>query len=136
MAVGVGLLLGLVALAGPAAAATITVDGTTCTLADAITAANTDTATGGCPAGVGADTLNLTADITLTSALPIITSQIILNGNGHTIARDAAAAPFRILELDNANLTLNQAHARRQSRAVQLPTIPPPVKTQRPPVFL
>ena len=32
----------------PASAATIVVDGVTCTLADAITAANTDTATGGC----------------------------------------------------------------------------------------
>ncbi|MEZ4561033.1 MAG: hypothetical protein R2851_29580, partial [Caldilineaceae bacterium] len=37
-------------------AATISVDGTTCTLADAITAANSDTATGGCVAGSGADT--------------------------------------------------------------------------------
>src|SRR5262245_62890838 len=34
-------------------AATITVDGTTCTLVDAITAANTDTTTGGCTAGSG-----------------------------------------------------------------------------------
>ncbi|MCA9981667.1 MAG: hypothetical protein KDD89_12560, partial [Anaerolineales bacterium] len=42
------------ALAGsptPAHAATINVDGTTCTLADAITSANSDTATGGCTAG-------------------------------------------------------------------------------------
>jgi hypothetical protein len=51
---------------GPGWAATINVDGTTCTLADAITAANTDTATGGCPAGSGADTLVLPAFSTLT----------------------------------------------------------------------
>ena len=37
-----------------ALAATITVDGT-CTLADAITAANTDTATGSCSAGSGSN---------------------------------------------------------------------------------
>ena len=49
-------------MASPAQAATITVDGTTCTLADAITAANNDTATGGCSAGSGVDTLTLTAD--------------------------------------------------------------------------
>jgi hypothetical protein len=91
-----------------APAATITVDGT-CTLADAITAANTDTATGSCPAGSGADTIELAVDVTLTSALPTITSQIILNGNGHTIARDATASEFRILDLFYANLTVNQA---------------------------
>ena len=34
------------------AADTIVADESTCTLIDAITAANTDTATGGCPAGV------------------------------------------------------------------------------------
>jgi parallel beta-helix repeat protein len=116
--VALALMLAVAALVGPTAASaqathnptvTITVDGTTCTLADAITAANTDIATGGCPAGSGGDTINVTVDVTLTSALPTITSQIILNGNDHTIARDAAAPAFRILELDNANLTLNRA---------------------------
>ena len=43
----------------PALAATIAVDGPTCNLIDAIIAANTDTATGGCTAGSGADTLVL-----------------------------------------------------------------------------
>jgi hypothetical protein len=55
--VGVALLLALGP--GPSQAATIVVDGVTCTLVDAITAANTDTAQGGCPAGSGADTLML-----------------------------------------------------------------------------
>lgn len=122
--VALALMLAVAALVGPTAvsaqvqqapaspAGTIVVDGT-CTLADAITAANTDTATGSCPAGSGADTIDLTVDVTLTSALPTITSQIILNGNGHTIARDAAAAQFRILYVyssgnPGANLTLNQ----------------------------
>ena len=41
------------ALPRPAYAAAITADGTTCTLIDALTAANTDTAVGTCPAGSG-----------------------------------------------------------------------------------
>jgi hypothetical protein len=44
----------------PALAATIPVGGA-CTLVDAIVAANTNTARGGCPAGSGADTIVLPA---------------------------------------------------------------------------
>ena len=101
--VAVALLFAMLltlAAARPAAAATIVVDGVTCTLADAITAANTDAATGGCPAGSGADTLDLVADITLTSRLPAIVSEVTLQGNGHTIQRSPAAPAFRILEID------------------------------------
>src|SRR5215831_2200412 len=55
---GIALML---ALGQPSAqAATITVSNS-CTLVDAITAANSDTATGGCPAGQGADTIVLPA---------------------------------------------------------------------------
>jgi hypothetical protein len=51
----------------PAAqAASITVSGS-CTLVDAISAANSDTATGGCAAGSGADTIILSDNVTLTS---------------------------------------------------------------------
>lgn len=62
------LLGGLLGLATPAGAATITVNsianttgGSNCTLRNAITAANADTTTGGCPAGSGADTIVLPA---------------------------------------------------------------------------
>ena len=62
------LLGGLLGLATPAGAATLTVNSTAnttggpnCTLRDAITAANFDTVTGGCPAGSGADTIILSA---------------------------------------------------------------------------
>jgi hypothetical protein len=54
-----------------ARAAMITVDGTTCTLPDAINAANTDRAIGSCPAGLGGDTLLLTA--------PLVDSQLLSN---------------------------------------------------------
>lgn len=70
----------------PAYAATINVDGTTCTLADAITSANADMATGGCNGGSGADVLNLTNNINLTAILPDITSDITIESNGYTIA--------------------------------------------------
>lgn len=66
-----------------AQAADITVDESICTLADAITAANTDTATGDCPAGdSGADTIILQADVTLAAALPEISSTITIEGGG------------------------------------------------------
>ena len=85
----------------------IIVDGSTCTLADAITAANTDTATGGCSAGSGDDTLTITSDIALTEALPAITSKITINGGDHNITGDHS---FRIFEVGTAgDLTLNNA---------------------------
>ena len=99
------------ALAGPGAAArlaaTIPVGGA-CTLVDAITAANTDTATGGCPAGSGADTIVLPAGSTQTltevnndtygpTGLPVISSVITIAGQGSTIARASGAPEFRLL---------------------------------------
>ena len=77
-------------------AATIPV-GASCSLINAVTAANTDTATGGCPAGSGADTIVLPQGSTqiLTTAvnnstygptgLPIISSAITIAGQGRTI---------------------------------------------------
>ncbi|WP_395373713.1 choice-of-anchor Q domain-containing protein [Marinicella sp. W31] len=89
----------------PLKAATITVDNNTCVLADAITSANTDTATNGCDAGVGADEIVLpqNSTISLTNALPSVTSEITLQGNGSIIERDASAVDnFRILTVVNA----------------------------------
>ncbi len=107
------VLLGLLALflipAQPALAATITVnsildvvaDDGLCTLREAITSANTDTASGAapgeCDAGTGADTITLPAGTyTLTSGaqLPQVTTEITINGAGAvtTIVQAAAAA--------------------------------------------
>jgi len=102
----------LLVLSHPLWAATIIVDETTCTLVDAITAANTDTATGGCPAGSGADTIELMTDVTLTEAdndgngLPVVVTDITIHGGGFTIERDDAAPPFRLL-LVSGTLSLN-----------------------------
>lgn len=71
-------------LAIPAYAADITVDAV-CSLADAITAANSDEAVGGCSAGQGADKITLTADVKLTRALPLVTSNIRIEGAGFSV---------------------------------------------------
>jgi hypothetical protein len=115
----VALLLALGA--GLGEAATIVVDGTTCTLVDAITAANTDRPQGGCPAGSGADTLVLEPPghtVTLTreanrtygpTGLPVISSPITIAGQGGTIARAPNAPPFRLLAFNNSgNLSLQE----------------------------
>ena len=112
------LLLVLLLLHQPVGAAVIIVD-PTCSLADAITAANTDSATGGCTAGAGADELRLTADVTLMEALPAVASEITVEGNDFTVARDDAAPNFRIFEMPGPgpvvlhNLTVSNGRADR-----------------------
>ena len=75
-----------------------------CGLADAIIAANTDRAEGGCRAGDGADTITLTRDITLDGGLPQITSNITIEGEGYTISGDNR---YRIFNNDGGALTIN-----------------------------
>jgi hypothetical protein len=93
---------------GPCVAFAATVNaGGGYTLVDAITSANTDTATGGCRDGSGADTLVLPAGSTQTltvvnnagNGLPVVTSAIIIQGNGSTIRRAPIAPPFRIFNV-------------------------------------
>ncbi|MEO1368328.1 MAG: hypothetical protein AAFX50_14235, partial [Acidobacteriota bacterium] len=110
-------------------AATITVDGATCVLADAIVAANTDTAAGGCSGGdLGADVIVLDADVTLVAvdvtstvhdglaaALPDVTDDLTIRaGLGGVIERDptftcevgTADPVFRFLNQASGTLTL------------------------------
>ncbi|MEO1370608.1 MAG: hypothetical protein AAFX50_25780, partial [Acidobacteriota bacterium] len=100
-----------------------------CTLADAVTAANTGVATGGCPAGdSGSDTLVLDADVTLDdvdplsseqqgsfAALPDITSDVTVRaGAASTIRRnpaytcttDTADPVFRFFNVTAGSLVL------------------------------
>jgi hypothetical protein len=90
-------------------AATITVDaGGTCTLADAITAVNTDTATGGCAAGSGEDTIILQQDVSLTAALPEISSTLTIEGEGHKIDGQNDANVGSVLRIISSGvLTIN-----------------------------
>ena len=77
-----------------------------CTLADQISAANQDQAVGACSAGSGADTISLTKDHNLTSALPSITSNITINGNGYSLRGNGS---FTILTVSTGGeLTLNR----------------------------
>ena len=88
----------MLALAAPASAANITVS-STCSLPNAITAANTNTATGGCIAGDDGepgdeDIITITATpgvanvITLSAALPQVTSKIRILGSGGYVSID------------------------------------------------
>lgn len=115
------------------------VEGTTCTLVDAITAANNDAPTGGCTAGSGADTilLGVPADGPTGSSsfflstvnnntygptgLPVITSEITIGSliGRSTIARDfnPGAPEFRILAVgDTGNLTLQSTNVQGGER--------------------
>jgi alpha-tubulin suppressor-like RCC1 family protein len=94
-------------------------NGTACDLIDAINAANSDSASGTCPAGSGADTITLLSDITLSAinntnnfgsnGLPQITSDITIEGDGHTLSRAAGASLFRFFDVDaSGTLTLNR----------------------------
>ncbi|MEM7114423.1 MAG: calcium-binding protein [Chloroflexota bacterium] len=91
-------------------AAEITVDGRNCTLVDAIEAANTDSPIGGCDAGDGDDTLIISRDISLRelnntkygpSGTPVVTTDITIIGNGHTIERDRGREEFRVFTVAN-----------------------------------
>jgi hypothetical protein len=105
---------------GPAWTAEIPVDGTTYTLAAAITAANTDAASGGCPAGSGADTLVLPAGGTITltavdntttdgpNGLPVVTSTITIAGQGSTLQRGGTET-FRLLAVGSGGYLTVQA---------------------------
>ncbi len=101
----VGALLTLASLA-PASASV-------CTLADHIRSANTNTAVGFCPAGTSHDIITIAQDITLTEALPVISSTITIEGGGHTISGDGQ---FRIFDVNGANLTIKNLTL-RESKA-------------------
>ena len=126
----IALLLSQAAIIPAANAATINVGvgGAGCTLSDAIRSANQDVAIGSCTAGtIGADTISIPSQtITYTeaagdgyqygnSALPLIASEITIEGNGSTIEREvdggATYNDFRIIATEysniEANLTLN-----------------------------
>jgi CSLREA domain-containing protein len=104
-----GLTMALTA--APVAAASLTVnsladtaaDDGFCTLREAITAANTDAASGAtlgeCVAGSGTDTVSFSVSgtITLTSALPAITSDLSISGAGTITQRGRRLPVFNIV---------------------------------------
>jgi CSLREA domain-containing protein len=93
--------------------------GAQCTLRNAIQAANTDSAVGGCPAGSGADVItfaNNTDVIVLSNTLPTVTSEITLESSPQDSLRiDAQETTFRhfVLEGNAARLTLKSIRLER-----------------------
>ena len=85
-----------------------------CSLPDAITAANTDTATGGCPAGSGDDTISLTTNHALSASLPDVTSTITIDGGYYTISMPGTVQMIRIAE--NGDLRLSQVRVKKSDR--------------------
>jgi len=92
----------------------------TCTLAEAIMSANTDTSVDGCTAGNGSDTIVFSFDTSvpvvldtalssdLEAGLPSIESNITLQGNPTTIEIDPLADDIRIFDINQTGvLTLN-----------------------------
>ncbi len=77
-----------------------------CSLADQIIAANTDSPAGNCPAGEGPDTITLKQNIALQQTLPAITSNITINGDGHTIS---GSNRFRIFDIKSGSVTIKHA---------------------------
>jgi hypothetical protein len=98
-------------VAGHVQAASITVDGSTCTLFDAITAANTNANVGGCIGSepYGDDTIFLATDILLAASLPEIVSTVTIEGKGYTIDGNNDSAVGSVLSITaGGDLTLNE----------------------------
>jgi len=89
-----------------AQAATIIVDGATCTLANAISSANAGNSTGGCLSGSGgADTIVILVDTTLTGELPIVLSDIAFQGAGFPAPTITGDGSHRLFFIDLAPTT-------------------------------
>ena len=97
---------------------TTTADNTTvdgfCSLREAIIAANADSTTADCGTASGADTItfNDPGPYVLTSALPLMTTDITIDGSGHPVrvTIDANSPPngYRVLDHAGPSLTINQ----------------------------
>ncbi|MCY3976811.1 MAG: right-handed parallel beta-helix repeat-containing protein [Chloroflexi bacterium] len=83
----------------------VSLNGSACSLADAITAANSDVAAGRCPAGNGADTITFRDDVILRRELPNISSDITFEGSGFSLSRfgskQVVIAAFRLLKIES-----------------------------------
>jgi hypothetical protein len=107
---------------GAGVTANAQLNGVDCLLIDAINAANSNAASGTCPAGSSAmtDTITLLQDVTLdaidnandnfygANGLPQINSAITVEGAGYTLSRAAGAPAFRFFYVTGGGvLTLN-----------------------------
>ncbi len=104
--------------------ATMQVVASTCSLADHIRSANTNTSIGGCPQGTSHDVITINEDITLSEALPPIAGTITIEGNGHSISGDGKYRIFdvvaRSLTINNLTLTDGKAPDDQEGGAIRL----------------
>ena len=77
---------------------------------------------GECPAGSGADTVDLTADITLDAALPPVTSELSINGHGYTISGNHSHRIFNVQggKLELSDMTLTEGYSTTMASAIYL----------------
>jgi|GEM_PF-6248518 len=113
-----GLLMTFMA-AMPVLAVQIDVDGTVCSLPDAVNAASNNTAVGGCAAGGSeADVLMLVPqmtyvltephDISISYGLRVNSGELIIEGRGAVVERDLNAPEFGMIQIDgSAQVTIN-----------------------------
>ena len=104
-------------------AAVLPVSAASCSLADHIRSANTNTSVGGCPQGTSHDIITITEDITLNEALPPIRGTITIEGGGHTISGDGK---YRIFDVGSGGrltlkeLTLTEGYLNGSGGAIRL----------------
>ena len=96
--------------AAPALAANIYVD-STCTLQDAIKAANRDEEEDSCEAGDGDDVIIMTRDASRHNSLRDITSDITIDGRGYTLRMTENKRAFNV---DDGDLTIRNLHIDHQ----------------------
>lgn len=114
---GLALLIILTWSVGTALAADIALDDS-CSLRNAIESANQDRSVGGCNSGSGPDTILLSSDITMTEDPPAVSSQITIEGAGHTLSGDDLYRLFFVAaggDLTLKDLTLTKGLAQEGS---------------------
>jgi len=110
-----GAIFTALGVSAAARANTINVDGTGCTLADAISSANTGSSVGACSSGsVGADEIDISTDVIMAAELPHIFTDIQFVGVGAappTISGNNAVRLFFVqgANVSFSNLTLTNA---------------------------
>lgn len=90
-----------------AEAATITTS-SSCRFVDAVASAETNTSVNGCLAGSGADTIIVGQDEIVETGTGVITSQMYIRGNGHTIIFDNIAnSPDRLFTIIGGSVDMS-----------------------------
>ncbi|MEZ5485268.1 MAG: Ig-like domain-containing protein [Lysobacteraceae bacterium] len=102
LAFAVGVALLGAGLPNKLRAATIDVNGTTCTIGEAVKSANTDSAIGGCTAGSGTDTLRLATTMDVDGNTLIIDSDLTLTSLGAPVTLQGLGVS-RILQIGDWN---------------------------------